>query len=107
MRDTAGERGTVERELRTVNGFMTGEGSRGWDGSQRGEAGLLAYCEREGSRPLGGTSGKIIPFASGLRETRQESICFLRGDDIHSRLEAIFELTLIAAGVVGVIAGLM
>jgi hypothetical protein len=89
------------------NGFMTGEGSGDWDVLLRDEALLHAYCEREGSRPLGGTSGKIIPFASGLRETRQESICFLRGDDIHSRLEAIFELTLIAAGVVGVIAGLM
>jgi hypothetical protein len=42
-----------------------------------------------------------------LKETRPESICFSRGDDIHSRVEAIFELTLIVAGVAGIIIGLM
>jgi hypothetical protein len=86
---------------------MTGEGSGDWNVLLRGETRLHAHCEREGSRPLGGTERKIIPFASGLRETRPESICFLPGDDIHSRVEAIFELTLIVAGVAGVIIGLM
>jgi hypothetical protein len=86
---------------------MTGEGSGDWDVLLRGEVGLHSYCERVGSRPLGGRDRKIIPFAPGLKETRQEHFCFLRGDDIHSRLEAIFELTLIVAGVAGVIVGLM
>jgi hypothetical protein len=51
--------------------------------------------------------GKIIPFASGLKETRRENVRFWRQDDIHARVEAIFELTLIAAGVAGVIVWLI
>ena len=79
---------------------MIGEGSEGWDVLLRGKAGRFAYCERE-------TNGKIIPFASGLKETRRENVRFWRQDDIHARVEAIFELTLIAAGVAGVIVGLI
>jgi hypothetical protein len=90
-----------------VNGDTTGEGSGGWDVLQRGKAGRFAYCERNGSRALSGTNAKIVPFVSGLGETRRENICFSREDDIHSRVEAIFELTLIAAGVAGVIAGVI
>jgi hypothetical protein len=56
---------------------------------------------------LSGTNGKIIPFASGLRETKRENVRFLCQDGFHARVEAIFELALIAAGVAGVIVGLM
>jgi hypothetical protein len=99
----------VNGELRTANANcdMIGKGSRGWGVLQTGEAGRLAYCERDGSRALSGTNGKIVPFVSGVRETRRENVCFSREDDIHSRVEAIFELTLIAAGLAGVIAGLI
>jgi hypothetical protein len=85
---------------------MTSEGSGDWNVLLRFK-GLHAYCEREGSRVSGGTNRKIIPFVSGLRETRRENVRLSREDDIHSRVEAIFELTLIAAGVAGVIAGMM
>jgi hypothetical protein len=87
---------------------MTGEGSCSWEVLETGKAGRFAHCEREGSWPLGASVRKIVPFVSDLRETRRESICFSRIDDIdiNSRLEAIFELTLIAAGVAGVIVGL-
>ena len=71
------------------------------------KAGRFALYERDESLVLSGTNGKIIPFASGLRKTRREKVWFSREDDIHSRVEAIFELTLIAAGVAGVIVGLM
>jgi hypothetical protein len=86
---------------------MIDESSRGWDVLLRGEAGRFAYCERDESSALSGTNRKIIPFASGLRETRRENVCFTREEHIHSRVEAIFELTLIAAGIAGVIAGMM
>jgi hypothetical protein len=88
---------------------MTGEGSCSWEVLETGKAGRFSHGEREGSRPLGGTNRRIVPFVSDLRETRRESICFSRVNDINinSRLEAIFELILIAAGVAGVIVGLM
>jgi hypothetical protein len=86
---------------------MIGEGSRGWDVLRRDKAERFAYWERDGSRALSGTDGKIVPFVSGVRETRRENVCFSREDDIHSRVEAIFELILIAAGLAGVIAGLI
>jgi hypothetical protein len=89
-----------------VNGNMIGEGSCSWDVLKTGKAGRFAHCERDGSRALSGTNGKIVPFVSGSVETSRETACFSREDDIHSRVEAIFELTLIAAGVAGVIAGL-
>jgi hypothetical protein len=56
---------------------------------------------------LSGATRKIVPFVSGLKEDSQERFCFSREVDIPSRVEAILELTLIAAGVAGVVAGVM
>jgi hypothetical protein len=90
-----------------VNGDVTGEGSRGWDVLKRGKAGRFAYDKQNASLPLGGTNGKIVPFVCDLTETRCEIVSFSHEDYIHSWVEAVFELTLIAAGVAGIVAGVV
>ena len=61
----------------------------------------------EASRPLNATNGKIVPFAHYIGETKRVSICYARGDEGRIRVEVVVELMLIAAGVAGVIAGMI
>jgi hypothetical protein len=55
----------------------------------------------DASRCAGATKGKIVPFD---RETKSVSV--LAGET-HSFVEAAVELLLVAAGIAGVIAGIM
>jgi hypothetical protein len=53
---------------------------------------------------MGGMSRNIIPFVSDARETMREFVCYSWRSDIHSKVEAFVEVTLIVVGILGVIA---
>jgi hypothetical protein len=61
----------------------------------------------EAARSLNATKGKIVPFVHPIGETKRVSICYARGDEGRTRVEVVVELMLIAAGVAGVIAGMI
>jgi hypothetical protein len=62
-------------------------------------------CEASGS--LNVMNGKIVPFVHSIGETKRVSIRYAPGDEVHTRVDVAVELMLIAAGVAGVIAGMI
>jgi hypothetical protein len=64
-------------------------------------------AETEASRWMGATNKKIVPFVSHLRETNAGFLYSLRRAHMYSRAEIIVELLLVAAGIAGIITGVI
>lgn len=64
-------------------------------------------AETEASRWMGATNRKIVPFVSHFRETNAGFLYSLRRAHMHSRAEIIVELLLVAAGLAGIITGMI
>jgi hypothetical protein len=65
------------------------------------------FSDPNASSCMGATKRTIVPFVDHFREIESVSVSFAQGDEIRSRVEAVLELMLVAAGVAGVIASLI